>query len=48
MILIDDFLRNFAISHCLTSKRMEKSAVKMHLEGLRAINKELALYKEDL
>lgn len=45
LILLESYLTGYAVSHCLTSKRIEVSAIKMHLEGLRSLRAELAKWK---
>lgn len=40
-VIIQDYVKVEAISHCLTSKRIDRKSVVMHLKGLRQLKKEL-------
>lgn len=41
VILLRDYLYKHAVSHCLTSKRIELSSLKMHLSGLKELYQEI-------
>lgn len=36
-ILLEQYIQGAGVVHCLTSKRIEQSSIKMHLEGLRLL-----------
>lgn len=40
-ILIKEYIKVSAITHCLTSKRIDRASMEMHLEGLRQLKKDL-------
>jgi hypothetical protein len=44
-ILLRQYLNGYAICHCLTSRRIEKVAIKMHLEGLLGIQNDFFFSK---
>ncbi len=41
LILLTHFCRGTGLAHCLTSKRIERNSVRMHLEGLRLLTRDL-------
>ncbi len=40
-VILEEYVKVTAISHCLTSKRIDKESVRMHLMGLRQLKKDL-------
>lgn len=40
-ILLANYSREIGLLHCLTSKRIEQSSIRMHLEGLKNLSKDL-------
>jgi hypothetical protein len=46
MIILDHYLTHCAVAHCLTSKRIESTSMKMHLQGLRNLRAEVAKLKK--
>ena len=40
LILLRHYLNDQALTHCLTSKRIELSSLKMHLSGLKELYQE--------
>lgn len=40
-ILLANYSREIGLLHCLTSKRIELSSIRMHLEGLRNLSNDL-------
>lgn len=40
-VLLKEYIKVSAITHCLTSKRIDRASMEMHLEGLRQLKKDL-------
>lgn len=40
-VLLNEYVKVGAITHCLTSKRIDRTSMQMHLIGLRQLKKDL-------
>lgn len=46
LVLLRHYLNNHAVSHCMTSRRIELSSLKMHLSGLKVLYQEITKMKQ--
>lgn len=47
LLLLEDYLAAYAPCHCLTSKRIDRSSVLMHLRGLRSLREDIRKWKDN-